>query len=210
MKKRWQQEENNRIKINVDGAFLPILTQRGLGGVVRGSQGQFIAAFAHSIQHVCFTKHVELLAIREGIDLAQQMQMSQVSIESNYLAAVQTIAHSDSSFSDFGNISDDIQEDLRGPQGVQINFAPRTYNQVAHRLENIGFESGQNEAWFIQAPSCISDLPQHDWALDVTRIIGLGVGLYNIVVTSSHIFYMLKGWRNSQDIFSSQYGSYSS
>ncbi|XP_040367741.1 uncharacterized protein LOC112201988 [Rosa chinensis] len=130
MKIIWQPKENNRIKINSDGASLPTLTKGELSGVVRGSQGQFIAAFAHFIQQVSSAKHVELLAIREGLDLAQQMQMS--------------------------------QEDLRGLQGVQIILAPRTCNQVAHRLANIGFESTQKEAWFTQAPSCISDLLQHD------------------------------------------------
>ncbi|XP_061993522.1 uncharacterized protein LOC133711407 [Rosa rugosa] len=155
VQQKWRPAATNRIKINVDGAFLAQLPHGGIGGIIRDSNSQFIATFAQPVQHVNSAKHVELLAIRAGVDLAKQLQLHQATIESDCLQAVQDIAFADYQSLDFGSIIDDIQ-------GVQICFAPRTSNKVAHRLANMAFESDQNETWFGSIPNCILDIVQEE------------------------------------------------
>lgn len=48
-KPTWKPEVEPRCKMNVDAAFLPQMTKGGTGGILRSAQGQFTAAFAHTI-----------------------------------------------------------------------------------------------------------------------------------------------------------------
>ncbi|XP_061994725.1 uncharacterized protein LOC133712604 [Rosa rugosa] len=161
-KASWQPAQHGEVKINVDGAFLPTLTQGGLGGVIRDYKGQFVASFAHPIQFVSSAKQVELLAIRAGLDLIQHLQLTHATIETDCLAAVQEITHEGVALFQFGSIVDDICTALHNLPQVRITFAPRTCNQVAHRLANLGFESDRKQAWYSQAPNCIRDVLHHD------------------------------------------------
>ncbi|XP_004298055.1 PREDICTED: uncharacterized protein LOC101313796 [Fragaria vesca subsp. vesca] len=59
-RKFWKPPFGTALKLNVDGGFLPTTNQGGLGGVVRDSQGHFIAGFAHSrMEHVSSSLHAE-------------------------------------------------------------------------------------------------------------------------------------------------------
>ncbi|XP_061990697.1 uncharacterized protein LOC133709102 [Rosa rugosa] len=108
VKQCWRPAEGNFVKLNVDGAYLPSMSHGDIGGIIRGPHGCFVAAFAHSIPHMCSAKQVELMAIREGLDLAVQMKLQHVIIESDCLAAIQDIAHNGES--EFACIIDDILE----------------------------------------------------------------------------------------------------
>ncbi|XP_062005945.1 uncharacterized protein LOC133723131 [Rosa rugosa] len=155
---RWQPAQGSLVKINVDGAFLPSLNQRGLGGIVRDSNGQFMAALAHSVPHISSAKQAELLAIRVGLDLLKQLHLDRAIVETDCLAAVQDIAYKDAALTEFGSIIDDILMLLHSMPEVQIKYAPRSCNKVAHRLASIGFESHQNETWLTHSPSYIADV----------------------------------------------------
>ncbi|KAL6191897.1 hypothetical protein ACLB2K_038286 [Fragaria x ananassa] len=76
------------LKLNVDGAYLEHRQDGDVGGILRNSTGNFIAAYTSQVMHINSDLHVELLAIREGIDLIQKMQLQQVVIETDCLQAV--------------------------------------------------------------------------------------------------------------------------
>ncbi|XP_024160551.1 uncharacterized protein LOC112167730 [Rosa chinensis] len=146
VKQSWKPAGDNHVMINVDGAFLPSLQHGGIGGVVRGSGGHFLAAFAHYITHVSSAKHAELMAIREGLDLAVQLQLPQVIVKMDCLAAVQDLTRSGAG--EFASLIDDILEVHKLLSDVNINYVPRQCNRIAHRLAGIGFESHLKEAWY--------------------------------------------------------------
>ncbi|KAL6228156.1 hypothetical protein ACLB2K_002110 [Fragaria x ananassa] len=58
-------------KLNVDGAFLPSLTQGGVEGILRDCNGSFIAAYNKPVHYVASAQHVELMAIRAALELNQ-------------------------------------------------------------------------------------------------------------------------------------------
>ncbi|KAL6194629.1 hypothetical protein ACLB2K_035710 [Fragaria x ananassa] len=58
-----------------------------LGGTTN-IKGNYIAAYTTPVMHISSDLHVELLAIREGVDLIQKMQLQQVVIETDCLQAV--------------------------------------------------------------------------------------------------------------------------
>ncbi|XP_024200491.1 uncharacterized protein LOC112203805 [Rosa chinensis] len=162
VKHRWQPTNGNRIKMNVNGAFLSSLMHGGAGGVARNASGQFMAAFANHLPHVNSAKQAELLAIQTGLEMTVGLQLPFVTIETDCLTAVQAIMHPQYEFSEYAGIIADIHDLQMKFQETKIHFAPRECNRVAHRLANIGFESGQNESWFQQAPICITDVLHYD------------------------------------------------
>ncbi|XP_024172054.1 uncharacterized protein LOC112178075 [Rosa chinensis] len=140
---KWQPA--NILKLNVDGAFIPQASQGAIGGVLRSSNGSFVAAFMQHVQHVNSAKQVELLAIREGLHFLKQLGVQQVVMESDCLLAVQDIASTEVDLSDMSNLVHDIQQEVNDMQGVQITFAPRVCNAVAHRLASLAFEDGHRK-----------------------------------------------------------------
>ncbi|PRQ20409.1 putative ribonuclease H-like domain-containing protein [Rosa chinensis] len=159
---RWQPAQGSLVKINVDGAFLPSLNHGGLGGIVQDSNGQFMGALDHSVPHISSAKQAELLAIRVGLDLLQQLHLDRAIVETDCLTVVQDIAYKNAALTEFGSIIDDILMLLRSMPEVQIKYAPWSCNKVAHRLASIGSESHKNETWLTHSPSCIADVLLYD------------------------------------------------
>lgn len=76
------------LMLNVDGAFLNHQTLGGVGGVVRNNLGEFIAGFAYRKEHMVSPLHVEIMAIKNGIELLQAMEISVAIVHSDCLLAV--------------------------------------------------------------------------------------------------------------------------
>ncbi|XP_061993843.1 uncharacterized protein LOC133711764 [Rosa rugosa] len=160
----WQPEVRNRPKLNVDGAFVPQLTRSGTGGVLRNSQGQFMAAFAHTEQHTSSARQAELLAIRRGLDFVKELDLQHVTIESDCLDAVQLILNKDHELDELGALVEDCLVIMASMPEVRIQHAVRTRNNVAHRLAAFAFESdGCNEVWHQRPPSLIINVLQYDF-----------------------------------------------
>ncbi|XP_062028495.1 uncharacterized protein LOC133744394 [Rosa rugosa] len=150
------------LKLNVDGAYLEHRIKGGVGGILRDSMGHFTSAYLKPVNYVSSAFHVELLAIREGIDLVQKFKLQQVVIETDCLLAVNAIHSSAPNLSSLGSLINDIQAAMRCNPGVQITFASRSCNRIAHRLANIAYESAQGVVWSDSIPDCIIDLVQQE------------------------------------------------
>ncbi|XP_062028992.1 uncharacterized protein LOC133744998 [Rosa rugosa] len=161
-KKPWKPDPEKRWKLNVDGSFLPNQMKGGLGGVLRDGDGGFKAAFTQPVQHVDSAKQVELLAIKEGLQLLQSLKVQSVVIESDCLEATLDIGNQRYDLIDYSAIIDDIRMTLASFLGVQICFAPRTCNAVAHRLASIAFDENYTSVWIDKVPECILDVLQSD------------------------------------------------
>ncbi|KAM5552059.1 hypothetical protein ABKV19_026762 [Rosa sericea] len=160
--KRWKPTSNGRWKLNVDGAFLPQMTKGGAGGVLRDANGQFIAAFAHPVQHISSSKHVELQALKEGLDLLTSMGLQNVTIESDCLEATEEVMSDNYEFSIHAGLIDDIKMAMQRGRGVKLQHEAQTCNIVAHRLANIAFEAEHRTIWYSVAPDIILDVLQSD------------------------------------------------
>ncbi|KAM5584938.1 hypothetical protein ABKV19_004355 [Rosa sericea] len=155
--KHWTPPSSNQLKINVDGAFLPSKDFGGIGGVIRRSDGSFVAAFSKFMQHVSSPKQVELLAIREGLDFLKQRGLHDVCLESDCQGAIQEIEEGDCDLNENANLLLDIKQYSKFVHNLKFSFAPRTANFVAHRLAAIAYESNTTQVWIDQAPVSILD-----------------------------------------------------
>ncbi|XP_062018262.1 uncharacterized protein LOC133734664 [Rosa rugosa] len=142
----WIPPKPQKLKINVDGAFLPSKNIGGIGGVIRRDNGAFVAGFSHSLQFVSSPKQVESLAIRSGVDLLRQLRLQEVCIESDCQVAIQEVGADDFELSENANILADIRNSSKHVKDLSFMFTPRTANMVAHRLAAFAYESNANQA----------------------------------------------------------------
>ncbi|KAM5577974.1 hypothetical protein ABKV19_008339 [Rosa sericea] len=157
-RQRWKPAENGAFKLNVDAAFLSNQIRGGLGGVLPNAFGKFVAAFATPIAHTASPKQCELYAISAGLDLLASLHIQNVVVESDCIEVIAEALCPDHSLLANGGLVDDIKRAVRNIPSVQIQYAPRSCNMVAHRLAGIGFEAQFRTVWLDHMPSCIIDV----------------------------------------------------
>ncbi|XP_024178720.1 uncharacterized protein LOC112184715 [Rosa chinensis] len=137
--------------------------QQKANGVLRDSIGQFLAAFSSRVQFVSSPLHVELLALKKGLELLQAMHITNAVVESDCLMAVQAIYAWDCDLSPLRALVADVRSLLHSSIDFSITFAPRQANVVAHRLAALSFESEIQCEWFVTAPDIILDALMYDF-----------------------------------------------
>ncbi|PRQ31754.1 putative ribonuclease H-like domain-containing protein [Rosa chinensis] len=162
-KKHWTPPADGFLKLNADGSFLPSIPYGGTGGVIRDSHGQFIAGFSCRMEFVSSPLHIELLALKNGLELLQAMQITRAVVESDCLLAVQAINLTVGELSSLSALITDLQSLLAATTEVELYFVPRQANVVAHRLASCSYESNINVDWFVNAPKFISDALMYDF-----------------------------------------------
>ncbi|KAL6223362.1 hypothetical protein ACLB2K_006749 [Fragaria x ananassa] len=160
--KQWQPPSGSIVKLNVNGSFLPDVTQGGFGGVLRDSQSRFLAGFVHRMEHVSLSLHYELEAIRYGVDFLQAMHIADAVVESDCLVAVTTLNSPEDDLSPLNVLILEIKETLAANRGFSLHFAPTQTNSIAHKLANYGFESNIHLEWISHAPDFILDALMYD------------------------------------------------
>ncbi|XP_024156107.1 uncharacterized protein LOC112164102 [Rosa chinensis] len=133
-KTSWTLAPDGQWKLNVDGSFLPSLTHGGTGGVLRYGTCDFKATFANHVTLVASTKHTELIAIRDGLKLLQDLQAENVIVELDCLEVAADIVDLQALHIAETGIIDDIRGSLEILHNVRINHVSRSGNMVAHRL----------------------------------------------------------------------------
>ncbi|ONI17036.1 hypothetical protein PRUPE_3G133900 [Prunus persica] len=121
-------------KINVDGALKTNDSMRGLGVVIRDDCEELIAA---TTKPVCgmFTPNItELFAIRFGLQLAMDLGLQHIYLESDAQAAIQMAFQCDADLSYDGILVNEIQVLANSFHSCFGKFRPRTCNHVAHSL----------------------------------------------------------------------------
>ncbi|XP_075088127.1 uncharacterized protein LOC142170187 [Nicotiana tabacum] len=78
----WERPPPNKIKLNIDGAFLKEKLHAGIGGVFRNSSGKWIMGFTKSCYTTC-SLQAGLLALEQGLKLVVDMSFAAIEIESD-------------------------------------------------------------------------------------------------------------------------------
>ncbi|PRQ38383.1 putative ribonuclease H-like domain-containing protein [Rosa chinensis] len=107
--------------------------------------------------------HAELLALKNGLELLQAMNITRATIESDCLVAVQAINSLTPDLSPLGALIVDVQELLAASLDIKLSHVPRQANTVAHRLASYSFECNVHLEWFSIAPEFILDALLYDF-----------------------------------------------
>ncbi|KAL5735902.1 hypothetical protein ACOSQ2_030690 [Xanthoceras sorbifolium] len=155
----WSPPPAGSLKLNTDAAVKPGLSVMGSGAVVRDSQGKVVAASAKPLLGFFPAELGELLALREGLLLAMELNLIIEWVELDAANAVARIFNScPSSFMD--PIVSDIKALFRVVGVSNCHAIPRSRNGMAHSLASLAFSSKEDFCWFNPEPNFLVGLLQ--------------------------------------------------
>ena len=131
--RKWEAPPSGVFKINVDGATSKQGRNSGVGVVIRNSEGKIIEAWSKYLAGLFLVMEVEMLAIKPGILLAKEMKISNIIIESDALAAIQSLEKGEIGGC-LGHLVHGIFLILKDFNSWSLNHVKRNYNRVAHEL----------------------------------------------------------------------------
>ncbi|KAK2399946.1 Polynucleotidyl transferase, ribonuclease H superfamily protein [Trifolium repens] len=152
----WAVPVSNFVKLNTDGASKEGKIA-GCGGVIRGSQGEWLGGFAKHIGS-CSDFTAELWGVVEGLCLAQRLAFSKVELCIDSQAVVQVIESGRTR----GTTEYALLKKIRGLLAleweVKISHVYRESNRCADALVNIGCSLNHNILFYFDCPVEIRDI----------------------------------------------------
>nr|POE52991.1 hypothetical protein CFP56_06853 [Quercus suber] len=124
----------NRVhKNNVNGASSESDCSSSIGVVIRDSLGQVVAALCKPLQ-ACFPAELtKIMAVEQGVVLAQELQLPRVIVESDSSNVIQAIQEK-ATGSSFGHIIQRILQTCESFESCFFKHLSRNFNSVAHEL----------------------------------------------------------------------------
>jgi ribonuclease HI len=78
---KWCKPDIRQIKVNVDEAFYPDSSSGSVGAILRDHSGKFISVLSYFLPHVSSARAAEVMAMKEGLDLANRTGCSNIVAE---------------------------------------------------------------------------------------------------------------------------------
>ncbi|CAL8119253.1 unnamed protein product [Prunus armeniaca] len=130
----WERPPSQFFKINVDRALKTDNSVRGLGVAIRDDRGELIAAAAKLVCGMFTPNVTELFTIRFGLQLAMDLGLKHIYLESDAQAAIRMALQCDADLGYEGVFVNEIQVLANSFHSCFGQFRPRTCNRVAHSL----------------------------------------------------------------------------
>ena len=87
----WDRPSVNWVKVNCDGSWNPNIQHAGAGGVIRNSNENWISGFEVNCEN-CAIERAELWDIRSGLQLAWDLDLRKVELESDSATSIDMIS----------------------------------------------------------------------------------------------------------------------
>jgi hypothetical protein len=88
---KWTMPQVRYIKLNVDASFHVDRKKGATAAVLRDHQGHFVAAAGRLIPHVNSVAMAEVMAMKDGLNLANQLGCSRIEAESDSLETIEGV-----------------------------------------------------------------------------------------------------------------------
>jgi ribonuclease HI len=157
---KWVPPKDNFIKINTDGAYKDN-SIAGCGGVIRGSEGEWIGGFAKCVG-MCNAFVAELWGVLEGLRFVRRLGFSRVELNIDSQAVVQAIKSKCSHSLVGGSLLKQIWRLLEMDWEVEVSHIYREANKCADALANIGCSLDYETLYYDVCPAQLSDLVATD------------------------------------------------
>jgi ribonuclease HI len=161
---RWEKPQMGWMKLNVDGSYDSNSSKGGIGVVLRDSVGTVIFSACGFLERCSSPLESELLACKEGINLALQWTLLPIILESDCLIAVNMIQSVKKEMSQLAYLVRDIRELMMGGRDIRVSKIQRSQNNVSHFLANRGRTNSCSVFWPDESCNLISQTV-HDEAL---------------------------------------------
>jgi ribonuclease HI len=154
----WLPPDGGWHKVNADGAYSAESHTGGCGVVLRNHHGEFIAGASHFLTSVSDPERAEIIACKRAVELARNVGVTKVCLESDYLGAVSKIRNKDRDRSIHGPLIEEVKELLRGFSDHLVKHVRRSCNSVAHILAREGCLNKACNSWLVVPSRPIVDL----------------------------------------------------
>ena len=142
----WSPPPHGVYKVNVDGASSILDRSSSIRVIIRDWKCDTIAALCKPLQAHFSAELVEVLALEQGVLLAQDMQLTRVLFEgdaSNMINAVNDSATG----TPFGHIIQDIIKAQSSFSFCSFRHLNRAFNYAAHELASFASRNGSFQLW---------------------------------------------------------------
>ncbi|CAL0315263.1 unnamed protein product [Lupinus luteus] len=163
---RWTKPEWGWVKLNVDGSrdHIGYPPSSGCGGVIRDASGTWLLGFAQKLDP-CYEVHMtEIVAILKGVELAWEMKVKKLVVESDLESAVSMVENGVRANHPQYTIISSIKKLLSDPKWeVKVVHIPREANRVANKLARDSRDlSSEYMRKYPYPPTSCSTLVQED------------------------------------------------
>jgi ribonuclease HI len=150
------------VKVNSDAAFDAGSGTGGSGVVIRGHQGQLIAAGARWLDHVADPLSAETIAMKEALELTVEVGADQVIMETD-CAVLKTLLDTENyRRSPVSSLCHDILELSRGFSKFKLVWTQRQANGAAHWCASTVSDSERSMYWFDEFPCRLREISSND------------------------------------------------
>lgn len=129
----WRTPQPYWHKLNSDGSALGCPGLAGGGGLFRDHHGRWVKGFYRAIGWAN-SLHAELWAVRDGLSLCIQLQLTDVEIELDANVAVNLLKSTKASFADYAPLADDCRNLMHQIPRWKLKHCFREANACADQL----------------------------------------------------------------------------
>jgi ribonuclease HI len=153
----WQPPPVGHVKINWDASISKQHHKMGVGIVVRDHAGKALVMACATKEFVNNPTMAEAVGAWLAVDLAKRLDLRNVLLEGDALEVVEAITKEGNCWTVYGQVVNDIKEELRTWQGWAFQHVSRRANGVAHQLAQLPFMHGVGREWRAEFPLCVDE-----------------------------------------------------
>jgi ribonuclease HI len=169
---KWNPPREGYIKLNTDGACKSGQLA-GCGGVIRGSQGEWIHGFAKNVGK-CNAFVAELWGVLEGLRCVRRMGFSKVEINIDSVSVVQLLQQRNLHSMSGGTVTRQIWKLLDLNWDIEITHSYREANKCADALANVGCSLGRDIVFYDVCPPFLSHfLVEDNLGITTPRLVSV-------------------------------------
>ena len=154
---KWHPPQKGRYKVNVDGAVFTSLKSSGIEVVIRNEDGLIMGAMSKNLPLPLGALEVEAKALEGGIELARDVGLWEVELESDAQVVVKAVTGAEPGPSSIMKVVEGIRMGLSSFKVWSLNHICRKCNNAAHILARTASSSTETQVWVEDTPPIIGN-----------------------------------------------------
>ena len=164
---RWRPPDQDSVKINVDAAFYRDAAVGAAGAIIRDHLGAMIRSQALWYEHAMDPLVLEAKALRDGVQLACNLGLQKVQLETDSLGLVNLWNGTGQNRSIISAICQEVKELIRSFTSFSLSYVSKLANQAAHVCAKQASESRRRYLWVNYNPLFLARILSKDCNLIV-------------------------------------------
>ena len=156
--KQWTRPPPEWHKLNIDVSFSSKDGRAGIGMILRDNSGNGVFTSCRSLLHCDDALEAELIACKEGIEMALQYTSKPIMVESDCASVVLLATAHEEDCSALAHMVRDVRRLFTGQRVLGIKKVDRSQNIVSHKLANHARIHDISGIWMGQEENFVSRL----------------------------------------------------